>query len=533
MNVLIVDDQITVLKGIESGVHFQEIGIDHAYYATGNEQAMSIIKTHTIDILLSDIEMPGGNGLTLIEWVIRNYPGTLCILLTSHADFHYAHESIRLGCFDYLLQPAPYEKIEECLRRAMQKLYERKKRAQIYRYGQMLKTNETELINHAVSNLFSRVEEDKDSSLALLNAIGYPLFKNTPVQLLIIHAENFFSAGAPVYSEKLIHKAILESVKSAGITYPIVALSNITHNKEFCLTLFSTNQEKPMITAEMFHSFYENLSSLMVQDDIMCYVGETVPLGEIRKEYHRLREALVEENIARHPGLYLRAGQSSEASSTVILSESIHRWKTLLEAGKKRMLESEIEDYIHNTEENSRTKHRDLCELHQQLTHIFFSYLYDSKADVASLFTRDYTYTDYMDSFASANTLRAAVRYMLNAIDHIQKKDVPQSDVEKARSFIVENIANPITVMDVAEYVNLSAEYFTKLFKRETGQNIKEYIMQSKIAAAKDLLEHSNMSVSMIAMELGYSNFSHFTQVFKKYENCTPSEFRSQNQNKK
>lgn len=533
MNVLVVDDQVSVLKGIESGVHFQELGVDHVFYATDSSQAMDIVREQTVDIVLSDIEMPGESGLTLVKWVNETHPDTLCILLTSHADFQYAHESIRLGCFDYLLQPAPYEQIEECLRRALQELYERRKRSQIYRFGQMLKANETEMINHAVSNLFSRIEEDKDSALSLLNAIGYPLFKTTLVQMVIIHAENFFSSESQIYSERFIHKAILESVKSGGITYPIVALSNISPNKEFCLTLFCTNQEKPEITAEMFRSFYENLTARMSHDDIMCYVGEIVPLQEIRREYRRLQETLVEENIGRRPGLYLRSRQNAAASRAVDLSECITRWKTLLNAGKKRMLENEIEEFIRNTEESGRTKHKALCELHQQLTHIFFSYLYDSKADVAALFTKEYTYTDYMDSFTSANALRKAVQYMMDAIEKLQKRDVPQSDVEKARTYIAENIANPITVMDVAEYVNLSAEYFTKLFKRETGQNIKEYIMQSKIAAAKDMLEHSNMSVSMIALELGYSNFSHFTQVFKKYENVTPSEYRSKAVQKK
>jgi YesN/AraC family two-component response regulator len=132
-----------------------------------------------------------------------------------------------------------------------------------------------------------------------------------------------------------------------------------------------------------------------------------------------------------------------------------------------------------------------------------------------------------MDSFKDVESLRKGVNYMLNAIDSAQRHNMPKSDVERAKSYIANNIANPITVKDVADHVNLSAEYFTKLFKRETGQNIKEYIALSKVTAAKEMLEHSNISVGMIALELGYSYFSHFTQVFKKYENMTPSEYRS------
>lgn len=114
--------------------------------------------------------------------------------------------------------------------------------------------------------------------------------------------------------------------------------------------------------------------------------------------------------------------------------------------------------------------------------------------------------------------------------DYAAKHDITLEKMLEAneKSFIMENIADPITVKDVADHVGLSAEYFTKMFKRETGQNIKEFITLMKVEAAKDMLERTNLSVGMVALELGYSNFSHFSQVFRKYENITPSEYRAQ-----
>ncbi len=533
MNVLIVDDQISVLKGIESGVHFKELGVDNVFYASGLREAADIINHNTVDIVMSDIEMPNENGLELIKWVMDQYPETLCILLTSHAEFNYAQESIRLGCFDYLLQPAPYEQIEDCLRRALQELYERKKRSQIYRFGQMMKTNETELIEHAVTKLFSRIPEDVDDSLALLNAVGYPLFKTTPVRILIIHDEQYCAAEKPIHSENSIHTVLQECLKIAGITYPVTSLTHTTPEREFCVTLFSTKSgESPMVSSEQLHTFYEKLASRLHDDNIMCYVGNETPLQAVRTEYHNLRKILMDENIGQRPGLYFHTPQQEFTVTGMDLTECISRWRAMLDAGNLRMLESEINDVILNIENTSRSKYKSLCDLHQQITHVFFSYLYENKADVAALFNNGYSYTDYMDSYTNATSLRRAIRYMLDAVEKLEKRDVPQSDVEKARAYITDNITNPLTVSDVAKHVNLSAEYFTKLFKRETGQNIKEYIMQAKIAAAKDLLEHSNMSVSMIALELGYSNFSHFSQIFKKYESVSPSDYRTAMQTK-
>ena len=131
-----------------------------------------------------------------------------------------------------------------------------------------------------------------------------------------------------------------------------------------------------------------------------------------------------------------------------------------------------------------------------------------------------------MDGFNNIDAIKKSAEFMLNVLDTTQQEAAPKNDVEKAKTYIITNLSKNLSVKDVSDYVHLSPEYFTKLFKKETSLNIKDYIMQTKVEAAKNLLEQSNISVSMIALELGYGNFSHFTQIFKKYENVTPSEYR-------
>ena len=526
MNVLVVDDQISVLRGIASGVHFEELGIDKVSYATSSAEALAVFRQMPVDIMLSDIEMPGENGMVLNKKVQELYPETLRILLTSHAEFSYAQESVKLGCFDYLLQPAPYEEIEDCLRRALQQIYERNKKQQLYQYGRLFKTNETELMDHVVLNLFSRIPEDVRSSLEVLQEMGYPLDEEKTIQFIIIDAARFKNRTGSIYSEKQVHKAISNALKDAGISYPVLPLTTVNPYKQFALLLLSATQEPPVISDLQYRAFYDHLCAALSQEVLSFYIGDWRPFGQIKEEVTRIHH-IMDENITNLPGIYPQSAQSGTASVPTNLAECTERWKSLLAAGQKRMLENDIEEYLASIEKNSRKKHKDLCELHQQLTHIFFSFFYDNSTDVSDLFSSDYTYSNYMDSFTNADSLRKAVRYMLRTVDNLQKSRLPKSDVEAAKSFIAENIMNPITVKDVADHVNLSAEYFTKLFKRETGKNIKEYIMQAKVSAAKEMLEHSNISVGMVALELGYSNFSHFTQIFKKYENMTPSEYRS------
>lgn len=524
MNVLIVDDQVSVLSGIAYGVHFDKLGIDEVRYATCAQEAMDILEKMPIDIMYSDIEMPGVSGLELNRMVREKYPDVVRILLTCHADFAYAQESIKQGCFDYLLQPVSFEEIEESLSRAIQFIIKRKKRNQLAQLGQMLKTSEMEFMDRVVLNLFSGERSDVQSSMQMLSMLGYPLNKEKKIQLLLINSPGFIQTESPITSEKAIHKHIANGLKQSGLNYPILSFSTINHKRQFLVVLFSATEKDINISYEQFQGFYSELRSLMEEENLGCYVGNVVSCGNARAELKRM----LSEEVQKKEGITLSSNAVDHThGGETNLALSVERWKTLLMAGQKRILENEIEAYLANTVEKSISKHKLLCELHQQLTHIFFSYFYDNDATVQDLFNDQYSYTDYMGSFTDSASLRASVQYMLRAVDRLQKNNLPMDDVERAKSFIAENIANPITVKDVADYVSLSAEYFTKLFKRETGQNIKEYITLSKISAAKEILEHSSISVGMVALELGYSNFSHFTQIFKKYENMTPSEYRN------
>ena len=134
MNLLIVDDQISVLDGILKGVDFVSLKIENVYTATNVSDAKDIIKSNDIQILLSDIEMPGENGLSLNRWIAENYPVIVRILLTSHASFDYVKESMKLGCFDYIVQPAPYHEIEDVLMRAVSKILTRQQLSDYYNF---------------------------------------------------------------------------------------------------------------------------------------------------------------------------------------------------------------------------------------------------------------------------------------------------------------------------------------------------------------------------------------------------------------
>lgn len=121
MKILIVDDQRAIVESIRDGISWEALAIDQVYTATSAKEAKLILVNFDIDILLTDIEMPEEDGLELFRWTRQRFPELIGIFLTSHADFAYAKEAIRLGGLDYILQPARYEDVERVLKKAVEK----------------------------------------------------------------------------------------------------------------------------------------------------------------------------------------------------------------------------------------------------------------------------------------------------------------------------------------------------------------------------------------------------------------------------
>ena len=120
MNLLIVDDEMLEVAVIEKMIDKKKLGIDEIHKAYSMNQAIEVIQSHNISILLSDIEMPKGSGLRLIEWVRAQSLDIIPIFLTSHAVFQYAQKALSLRVTEYLLKPVERSALECALAEAVE-----------------------------------------------------------------------------------------------------------------------------------------------------------------------------------------------------------------------------------------------------------------------------------------------------------------------------------------------------------------------------------------------------------------------------
>lgn len=100
----------------------------------------------------------------------------------------------------------------------------------------------------------------------------------------------------------------------------------------------------------------------------------------------------------------------------------------------------------------------------------------------------------------------------------------------RADEFIRKYFARELTVETIAEHVGKTPNYFSHLFKREFGITFKDYINRLRIAKAKELILNSNDLIYEISERVGFSDYTYFTQVFKKIEGYSPTALRKQRQ---
>lgn len=115
-----------------------------------------------------------------------------------------------------------------------------------------------------------------------------------------------------------------------------------------------------------------------------------------------------------------------------------------------------------------------------------------------------------------------------------EKSETPQysESVQGAIRIIEQNYARNLSLEDICSELAVSKNYFSYVFKRETGLNLWNYLTQVRLTHAKQLLLETEMRSYEISFEVGYDNPSYFSKLFKKYENMTPGEYRDMFLNK-
>lgn len=112
---------------------------------------------------------------------------------------------------------------------------------------------------------------------------------------------------------------------------------------------------------------------------------------------------------------------------------------------------------------------------------------------------------------------------------HLIRKGATSKPITACLDYIYAHIKERITIEDLAEHTNLSTSYLSKLFKKELGISVSDYIREKKIEKSQNLLKFCDYSLVDIANYLSFSSQSHFIQSFKQLVGMTPKKYRDLN----
>lgn len=124
--VVIADDEKLILKNLAQIIDWHGLDCEIIGTAKNGQEVMEIIENQPVDLLLTDISMPEMNGIELLKTVNQIDHKPMVILISGYDDFEYAKEGIKNNAFDYILKPIDYDELEDCVKRALNKIKEQK-----------------------------------------------------------------------------------------------------------------------------------------------------------------------------------------------------------------------------------------------------------------------------------------------------------------------------------------------------------------------------------------------------------------------
>lgn len=418
MNILIVDDQSAIVESLKKGIHWEEIGIKEVYTACSAKEAKLILVNSYVDILLTDIEMPEENGLELFGWVKERYPNIIGIFLTSHADFSYAKEAIKLGGFDYILQPARYTDVEHVLREAGKKVKQNDRIHKLEKTTRLIESQRDQILDLILIREREEQSEVADELFLRLKSMFSMEYKACVFRLLWIEVVRF-EKRLNSWNEnllKLVFRNVLEELLEQE--YARVCVSH-AGSQEYCVAVAS--DENVLSSEKWKQSLQQFVDFINTHMDFSIAVyANFSEIAEVQKCcWLRDVEMWKKANIGKQPGMYME--------------EQERDGRPELEVNEERILAAI--DYIRNniSRNISRTEVAEMLHLNEE----YFSRLFHR---VTGLTFKDYEMQE---------RIRQAERLLTQS------------------NFSISIIASKVG------YDNFS--HFSKVFKKVTGYTPQDY----------------------------------------------------------
>lgn len=529
ITIFIVDDEPIIQTGIKTVINWGKLDMKVVGEARNGQEALAKILVQKPDIVMTDIRMPLMDGIELSYEIKKKLPKTHLVFLTGFNDFEYTKEAIKLGVADYLLKPINEHELLHVMILLKEKIIrENNDRNSINRTKQLFSQNISSIRYKCLNKYFQGeigeefFEEQAKTMRIDLSGPNY--------LMLALSLDKYYQMATKKDSDVKLLKFIVGNIASE-------LLGKIAKS-----TLLDGNDDKLFIILSITIDINEVVKTCKeIQFYIKKYYGCSVTIGigdvveeisGIQRSFNQAKHAIEHKMTYGYNQIFIESNNVKEETQTVKIyltpyeeSELMEQLKLLKADGIHNNLEKLFEHYSH-IENISRDKVEQFCI---NIIVMVVKALEEQQISSLNALGEDYYFLNEIKKYETLKDLEYWVMGVFTkALDALNNKkgDKYKKIVVLAMEYVRENFEKPISVADIASEIYVTPNYFSKVFKDETGENFTSWLNKYRINQAKKIMtSEKNIRVYEIAIQTGFSDYKYFAYIFKKVAGYTPTSY--------
>ena len=517
-HVLIVDDEQHIRRMIGKFVQdgYPEYRVS---YASNGIEAYEIIAGEKPDIVITDIRIPGLDGIQLVEKCYNDHLQTRFVIISGYKRFEYAQQAIRFGVDDYLLKPVKKEDLLSIIQSIVLSIQEQQSRNEESSTMQkQLSQAQRQLREDAISRAITGQEQPHEE-----------LFPYSRFILLVMRY--CFDAE---FQENMSYQQVLHMNLSTLIEAQIDKKDPIGIDllvfEDQAVILFNYQEENESLILKCVSSVASSIVRWAEQNSelhISIGIGRAFQdAGGLMKETKRACENAYAYFVYGYDRIFDDKdfwGKKRDLPESIL--SSIHNCRPLLEEGNHLKIKASVLEVFRMAASINSLHPKCLLDVVDEFCSLLNQYISTLKLDgeLSEIRPVQSIRADSLQMFIERGTA-----FVMKNIERIEesKSQIQNIPVAQAKKYLEQHIGEDISLEMLAEKVNLSPSYFSTLFKNTTGKNYMEYVLTLRIEEAKRLLTETNMSVNDIAAAVGYLDVHSFSKRFKKDVGIIPTKYR-------
>ena len=531
LKVVIVDDEPMICSLIKNLVDWEELGYKIIGTAFTGIDALEVILASHPDVVITDIRMPGYDGLELIRRTKEAGLEPEFIMISGFRQFEYAQTAMKYGVKYYLLKPIEEDKVVEIMEEIRSGIEERLREAGYQR------------------SLEKQIAEGKDRmKRRFLSSMVYEnSFMQGPSSRDSVNREfsTSFSEGCyrAVYvkvdvetdEEKYLH-TVLEHVSlliADELSFAKEQVSIETHSG--VISLFNYSAEQEDMVREVIVRIDEKADAFLEQfEGFHAVVGAGIRTSDFYRSRECIQSAIdaikyrirIKDRVIFFDAYSFRPYHVSDFITPQKKQDFLAKARACDHQSIEEMLYRDFHEIRRAAPEYSPVCYFDVFSAYMELLQALcreHDYYDDGMKAVFADMNQE------MDSVTSAESLlKIVLKTAKGCLERIEESRRNRSirPVRTLKEYIEANYQDEISLNRLADLVNLNASYVSSMFKKETGKTYSEYLTDVRIRKAKDLLVETGDSIGMIAEKTGYHDARYFSKQFSRIVGLKPFEYR-------